>query len=108
MVKCIRTVGTDKDETRRVNVEKFLEIMKEFKAYSECVLFYMIMNESEDHIFNGTKESIAQGLGLSERTIRRKIKNLEDIGIITRLRKYTWHIEMQYTRDYEYERWLSA
>ena len=87
-------VATEKDtvEAKEVNEEKTLESIGLSKGKSRAVVQYMIDNSDGEQFFYGTAKEISEAINISQPTISKVVKKLQEEEFVTLLKRGVWKL----------------
>ena len=86
-----------------VNVKMMYEIVMSLRCYQMAIIYYIVMH-SKDGIFQSTKRNMAKSMGISERTVSRYMRALEDESIIEKISPHEWKPLFWFAPDEVFER----
>ena len=72
--------------------EKSLESIGLSKGKSRAIVQYMIDNSDEEHFFYGTAKEISEAINISQPTISKVVKKLQEEEFVTLLKRGVWKL----------------
>lgn len=72
--------------------EKSLESIGLSKGKSHAIVQYMIDNSDEEHFFYGTAKEISEAINISQPTISKVVKKLQEEEFVTLLKRGVWKL----------------
>ena len=72
--------------------EKSLESIGLSKGKSRAIVQYMIDNSDEEHFFYGTAKEISEAINISQPTISKVVKKLQEEEFVTLLKRGVWEL----------------
>ena len=72
--------------------QKTLESIGLAKGKSRAIVQYMIDNSDEEHFFYGTAKEISEAINISQPTISKVVKKLQEEEFVTLLKRGVWKL----------------
>lgn len=85
-------VKEDTVEVKEVEEQKTLESIGLSKGKSRAIVQYMIDNSDEEQFFYGTAKEISEAINISQPTISKVVKKLQDEEFVTLLKRGVWKL----------------
>ena len=82
----------DVSEIKEVEEQKTLESIGLAKGKSRAIVQYMIDNSDEEHFFYGTAKEISEAINISQPTISKVVKKLQEEEFVTLLKRGVWKL----------------
>ena len=82
----------DHETSAEYTEEKSLESIGLSKGKSRAIVQYMIDNSDEEHFFYGTAKEISEAINISQPTISKVVKKLQDEEFVTLLKRGVWKL----------------
>ena len=85
-------VKEDAVEVKEVEEQKTLESIGLSKGKSRAIVQYMIDNSDEEQFFYGTAKEISEAINISQPTISKVVKKLQEEEFVTLLKRGVWKL----------------
>ena len=85
-------VKEDTVEVKEVEEQKTLESIGLSKGKSRAIVQYMIDNSDEEQFFYGTAKEISEAINISQPTISKVVKKLQEEEFVTLLKRGVWKL----------------
>ena len=82
----------DASEIKEVEEQKTLESIGLSKGKSRAIVQYMIDNSDEERFFYGTAKEISEAINISQPTISKVVKKLQEEEFVTLLKRGVWKL----------------
>ena len=82
----------DHEASAKDKEEKSLESIGLSKGKSRAIVQYMIDNSDEEHFFYGTAKEISEAINISQPTISKVVKKLQEEEFVTLLKRGVWKL----------------
>lgn len=82
----------DHEASAKDKEEKSLESIGLSKGKSRAIVQYMIDNSDEEHFFYGTAKEISEAINISQPTISKVVKKLQEEEFVTLLKRGVWEL----------------
>ena len=82
----------DHEVSAEYKEEKSLESIGLSKGKSRAIVQYMIDNSDEEHFFYGTAKEISEAINISQPTISKVVKKLQEEEFVTLLKRGVWKL----------------
>lgn len=82
----------DHEASAKDKEEKSLESIGLSKGKSRSIVQYMIDNSDEEHFFYGTAKEISEAINISQPTISKVVKKLQEEEFVTLLKRGVWKL----------------
>ena len=82
----------DHETSAEYKEEKSLESIGLSKGKSRAIVQYMIDNSDEEHFFYGTAKEISEAINISQPTISKVVKKLQEEEFVTLLKRGVWKL----------------
>lgn len=82
----------DHETSAEYTEEKSLESIGLSKGKSRAIVQYMIDNSDEEHFFYGTAKEISEAINISQPTISKVVKKLQEEEFVTLLKRGVWKL----------------
>lgn len=82
----------DHETSAEYKEEKSLESIGLSKGKSRAIVQYMIDNSDEEHFFYGTAKEISEAINISQPTISKVVKKLQEEKFVTLLKRGVWKL----------------
>ena len=82
----------DHEVSAEYKEEKSLESIGLSKGKSRAIVQYMIDNSNEEHFFYGTAKEISEAINISQPTISKVVKKLQEEEFVTLLKRGVWKL----------------
>ena len=86
------SAGKDAGEIKEVEEQKTLESIGLSKGKSRAIVQYMIDNSDEERFFYGTAKEISEAINISQPTISKVVKKLQEEEFVTLLKRGVWKL----------------
>jgi len=77
---------------KEVEEQKTLESIGLSKGKSRAIVQYMIDNSDEEQFFYGTAKEISEAINISQPTISKVVKKLQEEEFVTLLKRGVWKL----------------
>ena len=85
-------VEKDTVEVKGMEEQKTLESIGLSKGKSRAIVQYMIDNSDKEHFFYGTAKEISEAINISQPTISKVVKKLQEEEFVTLLKRGVWKL----------------